>query len=143
MGLQVTPGTLTVVPCKVAEFKRYLLGTSANGICQATQVSSNDEGAVVVATHCLDDVRQVVGTGLPDLPGLFGYLDPKTAEEYTLGDVIYTKVVSKSLPVQVPTGNPLLTIAHGVDALFLYIPLMLLTYLIYRCCAKSPKSKAQ
>ena len=140
MGLQVTPGTLTVVPCKVAELTRYLLGTSAHGICQATQVSSNDEGAVVIATHCLDDVRQVVGT---DLPGLFGYLDPKTGEEYTLGDVIYTKVVSKSLPVQVPTGKPLLTIAHGVDALFLYIPLMLLTYLIYRCCAKSPKSKAQ
>ena len=83
-----------------------------------------------------------------DLPGLFGYLDTKTGEEYTLGDVIYQKVIytkalSKDLPVQVPTGNPLLTIAHGVDALFLYIPLMLLTYLIYRCCAKSPKSKAQ
>ena len=56
MGLQVTAGTLTVVPSYVAKLAGYFMGTPPNGICQATQFSSKDKGAVVVATHCLDDV---------------------------------------------------------------------------------------
>ena len=258
MSLQFTPGVLTVAPSNIGRIARYFMGTPANGICQGTQITKAGKGAVIVATHCLDDVQHLV---LIDLSGTFGFLDPKTGIESILGDVIfkegdvsvmqtsqlvpaqrtlnmsgltegdyncvisdqggnfpllaffddqwggqpayvaprqgfkevsgncdtkkstvseltqkvydgfsgalvttknsnmlgiiygtegtrtnenaiYTRVNGDYITVQEPTGNPLITIGRGLDTLFLYAPLMLLTYLIYRCCAKSQKSKA-